>query len=64
MDTNFTSQLVKKKEVATAFRVNCRTVDNWMRTGTIPFIRISCRLVRFHLPSVAEALMKHTTEAK
>jgi hypothetical protein len=35
-----------------------RTVDNWIRQRRIPTVRISKRMVRFHLPSVLAALRK------
>lgn len=53
--------LYTKDEVAGTFSVSKRTIDNWMRQGKIPFIRVSKRLVRFHLPSVSEALREKFT---
>jgi hypothetical protein len=50
--------LVKKKIVARAASVSCRSVENWMRQKRIPFVRLSPRCVRFHLPSVLAALRK------
>ena len=52
------SGLVKKKVVARAASVSCRSVENWMRQKRIPFVRLSPRCVRFHLPSVIAALRK------
>jgi hypothetical protein len=52
------SGLVKKREVARAASVSCRSVENWMRQKRIPFVRLSPRCVRFHLPSVLAALRK------
>jgi len=50
--------LVPKKVVARANSVSTRTVDNWMQQRLIPFVRLSARCVRFHLPSVLAALRK------
>jgi hypothetical protein len=50
--------LVKKKVVARATSASPRTVDNWMQQRLIPFVKISARCVRFHLPSVLAALRK------
>jgi hypothetical protein len=50
--------LVKKNVVAQAASVSCRSVENWMRQKRIPFVRLSPRCVRFHLPSVIAALRK------
>src|SRR6266487_3174149 len=61
--------LVTTKTVAQAATVSPRTVQNWMRRRLIPFVRLSARCVRFHLPSVLAALRKleikseeHTSE--
>ena len=37
-----------KKEVAAMYRVTPRTVESWMRTGQLPYVRIG-RTVRFRL---------------
>jgi hypothetical protein len=50
--------LLKRPELARAIRVSPRTVDNLQRQKKIPFIRISPRCVRFHLPSVLAALRR------
>ena len=45
--------------IARALNASCRSIDNWQRQRKIPFIRISPRCVRFHLPSVLAALEEH-----
>jgi hypothetical protein len=50
--------LVTKKVVARANSVSTRTVDYWKKRRLIPFVKISARCVRFHLPSVLAALRK------
>lgn len=52
------SGLVKKSVVARAASVSQRTIDNLQRRKVIPFVRISARCVRYHLPSVIAALRK------
>jgi hypothetical protein len=48
-----------KRDVAKAARISVRTVDNLMRSRKIPFLRLSARCVRFHLPSVLAALRQY-----
>jgi hypothetical protein len=50
--------LVRKGRVADAASVSPRCVDNWVAQRKIPFVRLSARCVRFHLPSVIAALRK------
>jgi hypothetical protein len=50
--------LLKRAQLARALNASCRSIDNWQRQKKIPFIRISPRCVRFHLPSVLAALRK------
>jgi hypothetical protein len=50
--------LVTKKTVAKAAAVSTRCVEGWMQRRLIPFVRISPRCVRFHLPSVLAALRR------
>ena len=50
--------LLKRPQLAKAINVSPRTVDNWQKKKLIPWVRISPRCVRFHLPSVIAALRK------
>jgi hypothetical protein len=50
--------LLKRLELARAISVSPRTLDNLQKRRIIPFIKISARCVRFHLPSVILALRK------
>lgn len=56
------SALVTKPVVARAASVSPRCVEMWMAQKRIPFIRISPRCVRFHLPSVIAALRRLEVE--
>jgi len=49
------NRLLKKKEIADALSMTTRSVENFMKRGQIPFIRIGS-LVRFSLPDVLEAV--------
>ena len=49
---------VDKRMVARATNASLRSVDNWIAEKKIPVIRISPRCVRFHLPSVLQALRR------
>lgn len=47
---------VKKAEVAKAFGVSARTVDNWVARRMIPYIAVSPRMHLFDLEEVRTAL--------
>jgi len=50
--------LLKRPELARAINVSPRTIDNWQKQRRIPYLKITNRCVRFHLPSVLAALRK------
>ena len=50
--------LLKRPQLARAINVSARTVDNWQKQKRIPFLKLSARCVRYHLPSVLAALRK------
>jgi hypothetical protein len=50
--------LVTKKVVARAASVSSRTIDNLQRKKKIPYVKLSARCVRYHLPSVLAALRR------
>lgn len=47
---------VKKAELARAFGVSARTVDNWVARRAIPYIAVSPRMHLFDLEEVRAAL--------
>jgi hypothetical protein len=51
-------RLVDKKAVARAASVSCRTIENYQTRRLIPFVKLSARCIRFHLPSVIAALRR------
>ena len=55
---NDSARLVDKKAVAQAASVSARTIDNLQRRKMIPFVKLSPRCIRYHLPSVIAALRK------
>ena len=50
--------LLKRPQLARAVSVSPRTIDNWVAARKIPFIKLSARCIRFHLPSVLAALRR------
>jgi hypothetical protein len=50
--------LLKRPQLARAINVSARTVDNWQKQKRIPYLKLSARCVRYHLPSVLAALRK------
>jgi hypothetical protein len=55
--------LLKRPQLARAINVSPRTLDNWQRQKRIPFLKLSARCVRYHLPSVLAALKKFEVKA-
>jgi excisionase family DNA binding protein len=47
--------LLSKRGLAPRLQISVRTVDEWMRKGRIPFLKIG-KSVRFRLPDVLEKL--------
>jgi hypothetical protein len=50
--------LLKRPQLAKAINVSQRTLDNWQKQKRIPYLKLSARCVRYHLPSVIAALRK------
>jgi hypothetical protein len=50
--------LLKRPQLARAINVSARTVDNWQKQKRIPYLKLSARCVRYHLPSVLAALRR------
>jgi len=48
--------LLTRKELAKRLSLSSRTIDNLQRGKKISYIRLSPRCIRFHLPSVINAL--------
>jgi excisionase family DNA binding protein len=59
-DNSYPSPLTKE-ELARHMRVGLRTVDNWIASRKIPYIKLG-RLVRFRLDDVERALKRYTVE--
>jgi excisionase family DNA binding protein len=50
--SEYTPQLLTKRELANTLKVTTRTIETWVASGRIPAIRISPRCVRFELGAV------------
>ena len=48
--------IVTAQELAKELKVSPRTISNWIKDRRIPFMRLSPRMLRFHLPRVQRAL--------
>jgi excisionase family DNA binding protein len=59
-----TKPLVDAQAVARRFSVSIGTVNRWVRSGTIPCLRPSRRVVRFNLSEVEAALQHITADEK
>lgn len=56
-------ELITKEELAKDLRVGCRTIESWVATRKIPFIRMGHRMLRFSLDDVRRALrLRWTTK--
>jgi hypothetical protein len=55
--------LLKRPQLAKAINVSARTLDNWQKQKRIPYLKLSARCVRYHLPSVLAALRKFEIRA-
>jgi excisionase family DNA binding protein len=44
-------ELSEKPEIANRLKISIRTLDEWMRDGRVPFLKIG-KTVRFHWPEV------------
>lgn len=54
--------LLTKRQLADWLHVSPRTVENWVATRRIPFLKLSGRTTRFDLKHVREALLKREVE--
>jgi len=55
--------LLKRHQLARALNMSCRSIDNLQARKLIPYVRLSPRLIRFHLPSVLAALGRFEVRA-
>ena len=46
--TLFPNKLITKKEVATTCRVTVRTIEKWMRSGDLKFMKMGDKMVRLN----------------
>jgi excisionase family DNA binding protein len=57
-------QFLTARQLAAVLQVSEATVRRLARKGRIPSIRLTPRIMRFHLPSVREALDGHARSAR
>ena len=62
LDATDTFRLYTKSELAKRCQVSTRSIDNWMREGKVPFLKIG-RSVRFSPKRVEEFLQQFNQEA-
>lgn len=48
--------LLTKFDISSRLRISTRSVDEWMRKGRIPYLKIGGKTVRFRWPDVLEKL--------
>ena len=53
-------EMLTKQELAARFKVSVRTIENWLKDGFLPRIRIT-RVVRFYWPEVVAHLLKNSS---
>jgi hypothetical protein len=56
-------ELLTRKELAKRLSLSPRSIDNLQRAKKISYIRLSPRCIRFHLPSVMNALRLYRVKA-
>jgi excisionase family DNA binding protein len=54
--TNTPKNYLTKTDVARMLAVSPRTIDTWMKRGTLPYFRIGTKLVRFDEGDIRTAL--------
>lgn len=59
-----TNRLVDAQAVARRFAVSIGTVNRWVRSGVIPCLRPSRRVVRFNLSEVEASLRNVPSEER
>jgi excisionase family DNA binding protein len=60
-ETNLSSALLTKQELANRCNVHLRTVDNWIFQRKIPYLKVG-RAVRFDQRAVQKALAKYIVQ--
>jgi hypothetical protein len=52
------NKLVKKRDICARYNVSSRTVENWMASGVLPYVKISYGIVRFDPEACDEAISR------
>ena len=53
--------ILTKDEAAEFLRIKRRTLDDWMRRGRIPYIKLPSKAVRFRVDQLLEFLSRFST---
>ena len=59
-----TAVFLTKQQLADRYAVTVGCVNNWMREGRVPYLRLSKQLVRFNLGAVDTALQRYEVHAR
>jgi excisionase family DNA binding protein len=54
-DSHYAEPLLTKQQLANRLQLSARSVDNWMKTGRIPYLKCG-KAVRFRYSAVLEKL--------
>jgi predicted site-specific integrase-resolvase len=57
-------KFLTKPGLGRRYGISQRTVDNWMKHGVIPFIKIGRKFIRFDADDCDRALTKFKTKSK
>ena len=52
-------EILKKTETAERLKISTRTLDEWMRAGRVPFIKVGKKTVRFRWADVLDHLHRN-----
>ena len=64
METETASKLLNKNGVGPPVVVSLRTVDNWMKDGILPYLKLGPKCVRFDPTECDKAIARFQVRAK
>jgi len=59
VDRASNDSLLTKPELANRIRKSVRTVDQWMKQGRLPYMKVGAKTVLFSWPDVLQKLAQH-----
>ena len=54
------NKLLTKKEAAKYMNVSIRTINRWIKNGTLPYIKFSKRIIRISTESLSKIIDDYT----